>query len=221
MNAIKQQLKQIKGRHIVAFIGLSAIVWVVVVVGLAAMIVVSGEQNQAQQADAIIVLGSGLRRDGRPGDALYRRSVWAAGLYREGYAPAVICTGGVGEGQRRSEASACAEVLQGRGVLPEAIYLDETSRSTEENALYSHEIMLERGWDEAIIVTDSFHMLRAGWIFDSRGDNDGIVHYRSPVPRDWVRSYFYTRHFTREIVALHWQAFKDLLNLPVTYVGHM
>lgn len=214
--AIRSFLNLFTLKRILVFVGISLVAWIVVVFVLVALIYSTGEQNQAQSADVIIVLGSGLRRDGRPGDALFRRSVWGAQLYDGQIAPVVICTGGVGDGQRRSEASACAEVLRERGVPAESIYLEENSHSTEENAIYAHDIMQENGWHSAVIVTDSFHMLRAGWIFDSL-DGD-IDHYRSPVPREWVRTYYYVRHFTREIAALHWQAFKEIFNLPVTRV---
>ncbi len=190
-------------------------VWVVVVGLLAGLIYITGEDNTAEPSDVIVVLGSGLRRDGQPGDALRRRSTWAAQLYRDGIAPAVICTGGIGEGQRRSEASACAEVLQARGVPLSAIYLEESSRSTEENAIFAREIIQANNWQTVTLVTDSFHMLRASWMFD----HYDIAHHSSAVPREWVRNYFYVRHFSREILALHWQAFKQVFNIDVTNFG--
>ena len=202
-------------RRIIAVIFVSGLIWCGVLVALGMSIQHYGEDDQAQSSDAIIVLGSGLRRDGRPGDALYRRSVWAARLYQQGLSKYVICTGGIGEGHTRSEANACMGVLLENGVPADAIYLDEQSRSTEENAIYARQIMEENNWIDAILVTDSFHMLRAQWIFS----DIGIQHHRSPVPRDWVRDYFYNRHVTREILALHWQAFKEVLNLPFTRVG--
>ncbi|PJF39112.1 MAG: hypothetical protein CUN55_15280 [Phototrophicales bacterium] len=192
-------------------------VWLAVIIGLMVAIFTTGERDQAQPADVIIVLGSGLRRDGRPGDALYRRSLWAARLYQLDLADAIICTGGIGQGHVRSEASACAEVLRNEGVPTEAIVLEEQSRSTEENALFASQIMQTHGWQTANLVTDSFHMLRASWIFDIYG----IQHFRSPVPRQWVRTHFFIRHFSREILALHWQAFKEIFNLPHTYVGQL
>ncbi|MFW5771891.1 MAG: YdcF family protein [Phototrophicaceae bacterium] len=192
------------------------LLWGMIVVGLVAAIYFYGDDNpvmaSGHTADAIVVLGSGLRRDGSPGDALLRRSIWAARLYEQGAAPAVICTGGVGQGQRRSEADACREVLVARGVPESAIHLEDRSHSTEENAIYAREIMQANDWHDAVLVTDSFHMLRANWIFRSQD----IEHYRSPVPRQWMRSYWYVRHTTREVLALHWQAFKQLLGLPVT-----
>ena len=200
-------------------IGLIAIlVWAAVIAVLASSIQRSGENGNAIESDVIIVLGSGLRRSGRPGDALTRRSIWGAGLYQQGLAERVICTGGIGEGHVRSEADACRELLLREGVPADAIFIEEQSHSTEENAIYAQEIMLENGWDSAVLVTDSFHMLRANWIFEDYFDDNNISHTRSPVPREWVRDYFYWRHFNREIVALHWQAFKETFNLPFTSV---
>ncbi len=189
-----------------------AATWAGVVVALTAAIISTGAQDNAQPSDVIVVLGSGLRRSGRPGDALYRRSIWAADLYADGIAQNIICTGGVGNNQTRSEADACAEVLRGRGVPAEAIHLEEASRSTEENAIFTQELLQAHGWQTVTLVTDSFHMLRASWIFDTYN----IPHYRSPTPREWMPTHFFVRHSTRELLALHWQAFKQVFNIPVT-----
>lgn len=193
---------------------LAFVIWLCALIGLGAALERAGRDDRAQVADAIIVLGSGLRRDGSPGDALWRRSRWAAQRYADGLAPAIICTGGTTPGYARSEADGCRQVLQEFGVPAAAITLEDRSRSTEENALYAAEIMAARGWDDAVLVTDSFHMLRASWIFDAQG----IVHYPSPAPRDWVRTAWYLRLAARELIALHWQLVKDALNLPFTSV---
>ncbi len=202
-------------RRILTFLGLVSFIWLIVVAVLSVIILTVGADNEAQPADVIIVLGSGLRRDGRPGDALIRRSLHGVDLYEQGFAAAIICTGGRASHDRRSEAEACGEILANHGVPAEAIYLEESARSTEENAINSQIIMEANGWETALLVTDSFHMLRAGWIFDIYNIN----HLDSPVPRQEVRYYHFTRHFAREIVALHWQLFKDTFNLPFTSVG--
>lgn len=195
---------------LVAFI---ATLWAGIIMILLFLIYQTGIPDDATPpADTIIVLGSGLRRNGRAGDALMRRSVWAAEQYHIGLAPYIICTGGIGERQTRSEAEACAEILRDRGVPAEAIFLEEHSRSTEENAIYAKQIMAEYGLTDAILITDSFHMLRASWIFNTQG----ISHQTRPVPHEWMRLRFYVQHTTREVIALHWQAFKQLFNLPVT-----
>lgn len=187
-------------------------VWALIIGGLVALILFTGEQRTSQHADVIIVLGSGLRRDGSAGDALTRRSLWAAQAYADGYAPQIICTGGKSPEQYRSESEACRAILIDSGVPPEAISIEEQSRSTTENALHAGEIMQRMGWQDAVLITDSFHILRASWIFDS----EGITHYAYPVPRNWTRLRFYTMALLREIAALHWQALIEVFNLPYT-----
>jgi uncharacterized SAM-binding protein YcdF (DUF218 family) len=209
--ANKQRLRHwFSVRNLMLFTGLLIALWMLAVILIILSIKRAETIDNVRPADVIIVLGSGLRRDGRPGDALYRRSGWGAALYQDGIAPYVICTGGIGRGRTRSEADACREVLTARGVPDEAILLEERSTSTVENARYAHEIMIARGFEDAVLVTDSFHMFRASWIFDA----EGVTHYESPVPRDQVRQRFYVRHFSREILAIHWQALKTLLSLP-------
>jgi uncharacterized SAM-binding protein YcdF (DUF218 family) len=228
MNTIRTWFSRIRLRHVVRAVFVLGVLWVMAMAVLYAGIYAYGGERNAEPSDVIIVLGSGLRRDGRAGDALYRRSVWAARLYADGMAPAVICTGGFGQGLANSEAAACRDVLLRQGVPDAAIFLDEDSRSTEENATFARDIVIGQGWQTAIVVTDSFHMLRADWIFrdyfdgpygDLAASGLALTHTRSPVPRDWVRTYFYVRHSAREVIALQWQAFKELFNLPYTRVG--
>ncbi|PJF29558.1 MAG: hypothetical protein CUN52_07775 [Phototrophicales bacterium] len=201
-------------KRVIIFLGISLGIWAGMIIILAIHLFRYGDVITAEPSDVIIVLGSGLRRDGRAGDALWRRSLWASRLYQQGYADAIICTGGIGRGQTRSESDACRAILIDEGVPADAIFIEEKSHSTEENARYAQEIMTEQGFQSAILVTDSFHMLRASWIFDQQG----IAHTRGTVPRDWVARRFFIQHFAREIIALHWQAFKTFFNLPVSNI---
>lgn len=192
------------------------LVWLVVVAGLCSAIYAFGQVDHAQSADVIIVLGAGLNSDNEPGSALIRRANHAAALWQQGLAAAIICTGGVtGRTTTRSEASACGELLSKAGVPGEAIFLEEQSRSTEENAIYSDEIMQAQGWTSAVLVSDSFHMLRAQWLFQQRG----MKVVTSPVPVSQMGPLDYGIAVAREIAAFHWQVFKQALHLPITSVG--
>ena len=55
--------------------------------------------------------------------------------------PHVLCTGAQADGYPRSEADACREVLMREGVPESAIWLEDESRSTEENAINSTQIL--------------------------------------------------------------------------------
>ncbi len=186
--------------------------WLVFCCLLAATVVVYGLTDRSQPADVIIVLGSGLKNDLSPSPALTRRGIRAAELWKANYAPQIICSGGYATWSSRSEADGCAQVLRENGVPADAIVLEDASRSTEENARYTHEIMRARGWQTALVVSDGYHLLRATWIFSAEGISFSTAPAALPPLIDLVVSVL------REVVALHWQVFKTLLGLPVTYV---
>jgi uncharacterized SAM-binding protein YcdF (DUF218 family) len=200
-------------RTTVRFVLIFGLIWLVVGISLATAVHFYGQVDQATDSDVIIVLGAGLRRDSAPGPALTRRSAHAATLYAQGIAPRIICTGGLTGGRQRSEADACRELLVSAGVPADVIFLEERSRSTEENALYTHQLMNENDWQTAVIVSDGFHMLRARWIFEL----EGIRAVTSPAPTR-PRLSAYIPSVMREVAALHWQLIQEVFNLPVTAV---
>lgn len=191
---------------------LLVVLWLVSVVALVAAILIFSGSDQAQTADVIVVLGAGLERNDRPGPALIRRSARGAALWRDGKAPMIICSGGYGLNRSRSEADACAELLRAEGVPDSVIILEDRSRSTEENAIYTRETMQANGWQTAVIVSDGYHLLRAHWIFN----NAGITNYTSPAETPSAINLISST--AREVVAFHWLAFKTVFNIPVTYV---
>jgi uncharacterized SAM-binding protein YcdF (DUF218 family) len=189
------------------------IIWLLVVCGLTANVHFYGQIDQSQPADVIVVLGAGLRRNNEPAPALIRRSQHAADLYARGIAPVIICTGGVAAGRTRSEADGCRAILEAAGVPRQAIWLENRSRSTEENAVYTESIMRTHGWERAVVVSDNYHLLRACWLFSNAGLE--VVMSPSTLPQ---RLSNYWPAVGREVAALHWQVLKQLLNLPFTYV---
>ncbi|MFN7210032.1 MAG: YdcF family protein [Aggregatilineales bacterium] len=128
-----------------------------------------GQVDRAAPADAIVILGAGTRRDGTPSYSYARRIRHALSLYAQGYAPRLICTGGYTQSHLKSEGAACAEMLRKHGVPESAIFYEEQSRNTEENALYTHRIMAANGWERALLVSDGYHLFRAEAMFRARG----------------------------------------------------
>lgn len=165
-------------------------------IALAALIVIYGAQDRARQADVIIVLGAGET-------GTQRRTQHAAQLYQAGIAPSVLCSGGYRGPDGRREAEVCADLAQAAGVPASAIVLEPDSRTTEQNARYAAEIMRGRGWERAVVVSDSFHLLRARWLFA----REGVPVWTSPATRfDQVGSAPETLYFLlREIGALGYQ----------------
>ncbi|HEX3050916.1 MAG TPA: YdcF family protein [Aggregatilineaceae bacterium] len=138
---------------------------VILIMGLAALagvIVAYGATDRARPADVIVVLGGS-----RP--AIERRVQHAVKLYEAGYAPYILCAGGVMVREGVSEARQCADDAERRGVPAEAIVLEASSHNTWENAEACARVMDTYGWDDAVLVTDDFHLWRANWMFRDQG----------------------------------------------------
>ena len=114
--------------------------------------------DQRERADAIVVLGA-AQYNGRPSPVLKARLDHALELYRQGLAPMVVVTGGIGPGDRMSEATVGHKYL--RAQLPDsAIIVRPDGRTTEESMRSVAEWMREREVARVLLVSDPFHMAR-------------------------------------------------------------
>jgi uncharacterized SAM-binding protein YcdF (DUF218 family) len=115
-------------------------------------------QDQREPADAIVVLGA-AQYNGRPSPVLKARLDHALALYREGLAPLVVVTGGIGPGDRMSEATVGHRYL--RTQIPDsAIIVRPDGRTTGESMRSVAEWMREREVARVLLVSDPFHMAR-------------------------------------------------------------
>ena len=127
-----------------------------------------GQRDQAQQAQAIVVLGARVNEAGKAGRALRERTLHAVELYHRGFAPIVIFSGGVGDNPP-SEAQVAATLATKRGVPKSAIILENASHSTWQNARNVARLCHARGWKRVIVVSDSYHLWRAKRNFAAAG----------------------------------------------------
>jgi uncharacterized SAM-binding protein YcdF (DUF218 family) len=131
---------------------------VVYTVALAAVLVTS-QQDQRRAVDAIIVLGA-AQYNGRPSPVLRARLDHAIGLYREGYAPLIVVTGGVGRGDTTSEAIVGQRYLVGREVPEGDVVVQPVGRSTRTSMTAVGEWLRQRRLRRVLLVSDPFHMCR-------------------------------------------------------------
>jgi uncharacterized SAM-binding protein YcdF (DUF218 family) len=96
--------------------------------------------DDAQKADAIIVLGAAEYR-GRPSPVLEARLNHALWLYLKGLAPRIITTGGAGGDPVFTEGAVGRAYLTRRGVPPEAIIVEGQGGSTVYSVIAVAEIM--------------------------------------------------------------------------------
>lgn len=141
-------------RRLFAVLVLSALV---VVGGTASSIWWVARQDDRPVSDVIIVLGAS-QFDGRPSSVFRARLQHARSLFEDGVAPLVLTVGGGAPGDRTTEAEAGAAFLRERDV--EAVAVPE-GRNTLESLEAAEVLMVERGYESAIVVTDPWHSLRS------------------------------------------------------------
>lgn len=140
-------------------------------------------------AKAVVVLGKKLLADGSASAILMNRVGFACDVFRKNCGPndVVILTGGkVGCGMR-SEAEVMRDLILGneagdhavvhfgedggktvcdfKGVREHQVVVEDTARTTIENAFLIRELLEERGISEVLLVTDDFHMARSAYVF--------------------------------------------------------
>jgi uncharacterized SAM-binding protein YcdF (DUF218 family) len=122
-------------------------------------IVDSGRREEAQRADAIIVLGA-AQYEGRPSPVLKARLDHAAALWARGLAPRMIVTGGRGVGDTTSEAAVGMHYLVQHGVPADSIAMDIEGLTTSQSMLAVRRVLAREAYPAVILVSDPFHMLR-------------------------------------------------------------
>jgi len=127
----------------------------------------------AQGARAIVVLGSGLRRDAPEygSDTVNERSLvrlrYGATLARRLQLP-VLIAGGVPLHASRSEADVMAAIAEREFGVP-VRWKESESRDTADNARMSAQILEPAGIRRVVLVTQAFHMPRARQLFEGAG----------------------------------------------------
>jgi len=162
----------------VAIVLLAAVAFVSLkVVRVATEIQQVSQLDEAQPADAIIVLGAAEYR-GRPSPVLEGRLNHALILYLKGMAPRVITTGGAGGDPVFTEGSVGRSYLSQHGVPPEAIVVEREGESTAQSVAAVAEIMRRMNLRSAIVVSDGYHIFRVKKMLES----SGLKVFGSPRP---------------------------------------
>lgn len=153
---------------------------------MSGLIYTSAHDAPPQNADALIVLGCAVHGD-RVSLTLSYRLDKAAEYLNQNPNTLVILSGGKGQGENISEAEAMSRYLIGRGIAAERIIKEDRSTSTEENFIFSREIIDARFPQGAKLafVTTNFHVLRAELVAKKLGlEIEGFgakdVYYTAP-----------------------------------------
>jgi uncharacterized SAM-binding protein YcdF (DUF218 family) len=142
-------------RAVLGVVGLALAVWA----ASAALVVYWGQRDEARPADAIVVLGA-AQYVGRPSPVFKARLDHAIALYRQGLAPMLVLTGGVGPGDTTSEAAVARAYARRAGLPDSALLAEEHGRTTTESLVAVAQILHAHDKDRVILVSDPFHVLR-------------------------------------------------------------
>lgn len=170
-------------------------------------LLISGLERQysppkAVQGDVIVVLGGGatsttpdIDGEGNMLGSAANRLLTAVRLHRATGLP-ILFSGGQVFADSGNEANIARRQMRALGVADKNIFTENRSLNTKQNAVYTSEMLKERGLSHPVLVTSAFHMPRAVTEFRQAGlevqpypadylSNDNFVFYPaqlSPTP---------------------------------------
>ena len=141
--------------------------------------------SKSDRYDAIVVLSGGVLEPGtlRPTFDLSsyskNRTTCGVDLYQQGYAPRLVLTGATGHvfGEATKDAWVMKRWAERLGVSTDAIFIEDHSRTTYENATETRRML---GPASILLVTSASHLPRATALFTKQGFQV------TPVPCDFL-----------------------------------
>lgn len=152
------------------------------------LVLAAASRPNLQSADAIVVLGA-AQYNGRPSPVFKARLDHAIELYRQGMAHTLVFTGGVGKGDTVSEGEVARRYALRHGVKDAAILVEREGSTSAASMRAAAELMQQNGLSSALIVSDSYHMLRVELL----ARRMGIKPYRAPAPNSPIDRAPHTR----------------------------
>ncbi len=163
------------GKTAIIFVaGVAALIFVIATAETIGMVRAAG--NQPPRNTTAVVLGCSVKGE-NPSRILKERLDAAYEYLVENPEAYCVLSGGQGAGEDISEAECMYRYLTEKGIEPERLLKEDVSTNTEENLLFSQELLEKRGISGNItIVTSEFHAYRAA----KTAERLGINSYSTP-----------------------------------------
>lgn len=167
------------------------------------ILVSSGLKDHVGKADVALVFGNTVNPDGKPSARLRARLDKALELYRAGYFPTIIVSGGIGiEGY--DEAKVMRDYLVSQGISDENIIMDNEGKNTADSAKNTLRFLQETNNKSVFVISQYFHVPRACLILKRYGIS--TVYSAHPNYFEWRDVY----SALREVVGYGYYAFYTL-----------
>ena len=207
---MKRLVKCLKGLVLLALI---AVLFVIVInawmINSTKAAICALDEAEQLSGDCILVLGCGVRSDGKPSHMLQDRLDVAIAAYQMGLAPKLLMSGDHGR-EHYDEVNAMKDYAISRGVPSEDIFMDHAGFSTYESMHRARDIFQ---CERIIIVTQNYHLYRA--IHNARAFGMEAVGIPSDL-RSYARQlYFDIREAAARVKDWAW----CIAKVPPTYLG--
>ena len=138
----------------------------------------------------------------------------AIALWKQGYAPLLIFSGGSSDPESVASAELMKRTAVAAGVPSNAILVEGESATTEENAQKVAELMRSRKLKSAILVTSPYHQRRAAMLFEREFGRGSISIVNRPAADPvWDPNLWWTRDPSRTLTLI------ELAKLGALVVG--
>lgn len=141
-------------------------------------------EGRCQKVDVIVAVSGGDTT---------ARAAEAIRLYKEGWADYLMFSGAALDAEAPSNAFVMKEQAKRDGVDENAIFLDEQSRNTSENAIYASDIIRKQGFKRVMLVSSAYHQRRVSMEFSKQLDKSAQL-VNHPVANDsqWSKWWWLT-----------------------------
>jgi len=160
------------------------------------------DKTNCQVVDAIVAV-SGGDTAGRVNEAI--------ALYKNGWSDRLVFSGAALDKTGPSNASVMKSIAVQSDVPESAIYLDEYSETTQQNAKNAQTIFTQHGIKRVILVTSGYHQRRAGLEFNKRTHDVVILNHPVLRDKDWSFWWWLTPYGW-------WLAIGEFIKITIFYI---
>ena len=145
---------------------------------------VNSKNENCKKADAIVVISGGDTN---------ARTARAVELYKHGWGDYLILSGAAADKSGPSNAQAMEKEALRLGVSSSAMYLEENSENTRQNAKLTYQVLKNKNINRVILVTSAYHQRRASIEFNRNYSKD-IEIINAPLKEDkhWSKYWWLT-----------------------------
>lgn len=171
------------------------VIFIISFVIVESLIIGANIKSDIKRPDYMIVLGAGLKGE-KLSLTLLKRMEKTVEFMKENPDVKAVVSGGKGFDEVISEAEAMKRYLVKNGIDEKRIIKEDKSTSTMENFKFSKlklEQVTGKNINEAVVVTNEFHMMRARWIAEKNGLKTYPLTCGTPYSvmlNNFIREYF-------------------------------